>query len=311
MNSVRVGIIDIGSNSIKLQIAESLGGIEVRPVHFEVEDVRIGEGMTKTPPVIDSDAIKAGTQAVARLHSIASQHDLHEFSIVATSAVRDAHNRHEFVDSIRTATGAELRTLSGAEEACLIGKGVTQDPALASLNDFTLADLGGGSLECIQFRDQIPVSSQSFNLGAVRIASQFLHDRKEPVSRPQRKNIENAVRTILQASSIQPDPVIKTAVFTGGTASILSQLGQNSKAVQKIDLVAAKSIRDRVCDIGFDERVADMAIPVKRADIFPTATLILCELMQYLGCETVYFSFYNLRFGLAAEMIESHRSAKR
>ncbi len=309
MNSVRVGIIDIGSNSIKLQIAESLGGIEIRPVHFEVEDVRIGEGMTKTPPVIDSDAIKAGTQAVARLHSIASQHDLHEFSIVATSAVRDAHNRHEFVDSIRTATGTELRTLSGAEEARLIGKGVTQDPALASLNDFTLADLGGGSLECIQFRDQIPVASQSFNLGAVRIASQFLQNRREPVSISQRENIENAVSTILESSSIQPDPEITTAVLTGGTASILSQLAPKSKTTQKIELVAARSIRDRVCELSFDERVAELAIPIKRADIFPTATIILCELMQYLGCETIYFSFYNLRFGLAAEMVEIHRSA--
>ncbi len=309
MNPVRVGIIDIGSNSIKLQIAENLTGTEIRPVHFEVEEVRIGEGMTQIPPIIESNAIKAGTQAVARLYSIASQHELHQFSIVATSAVRDAHNRHEFADSIRTATGIELKTLSGEEEACLIGKGVIQDPALASLNDFTLADLGGGSLECIQFRNQIPVATQSFNLGAVRLASQFLHDRKDPVPPSQRENIENAVRTILQSSSIQPDPEITTAVLTGGTASILSQLAPKSKTTQKIDLVAARSIRDRVCELSFDERVAELAIPIKRADIFPTATIILCELMQYLGCETIYFSLYNLRFGLAAEMVEIHRSA--
>ena len=113
MKAIRVGIIDIGSNSIKLQIAEGLGSTEVRHVHFEVEEVRIGEGMTKNPPMIESGAIKIGTQAVARLHSIASQHKLNELSIVATSAVRDAHNSHKFVDSIRTATGIELRTLSG------------------------------------------------------------------------------------------------------------------------------------------------------------------------------------------------------
>ena len=52
MKPIRVGIIDIGSNSIKLQIAEGLGGTEIRHVHFEVEEVRIGEGMTKNPPII-------------------------------------------------------------------------------------------------------------------------------------------------------------------------------------------------------------------------------------------------------------------
>jgi exopolyphosphatase/guanosine-5'-triphosphate,3'-diphosphate pyrophosphatase len=309
MKPIRVGIIDIGSNSIKLQIAEGSSGTEIRPVHFEVEEVRIGEGMTKNPPIIESDAIKVGTQAVARLHSIASQYELHQLSIVATSAVRDAHNRHEFVDSIRAATGMELRTLSGAEEANLIGKGIMQDPGLVSLNDFTLADLGGGSLECIQFRNQVTVASQSFNLGAVRLASQFLQNRKKPVSLPKQENIEKAVRSALQSSSIHPDPEITTAILTGGTASILSQLAPESGTNKKIDLVTARSIRDRVCEMDFDRRVADFAVPAKRADIFPTATIILCELIQFLGCRTIYFSFFNLRFGLAAEMIETRRSA--
>ena len=309
MKPIRVGIIDIGSNSIKLQIAEGLGGTEIRHVHFEVEEVRIGEGMTKNPPIIESGAIKIGTQAVARLHSIASQHKLNELSIVATSAVRDAHNSHKFVDSIRTATGIELRTLSGAEEANLIGKGVLQDPKLATLNDFTLSDLGGGSLEFIRFKNQVSVASHSFDLGAVRLASQFLHDRKKPVSLPQRENIENAVRTTLQRSSIQPDPGVTTAVLTGGTASILSQLAPESGTKKRLDFVAARSIRDRVSEMDFDERIANLAVPTKRADIFPTATIILCELMQFLGCETIYFSFFNLRFGLAAEMVDTHRSA--
>ncbi len=309
MKPIRVGIIDIGSNSIKLQIAEGSDGTEIRPVHFKVEEIRIGEGMTKNPPIIEPDAINTGTKAVARLHSIASQYELHQLSIVATSAVRDAHNSHEFVDSIYAATGIELRTLSGTEEANLIGKGILQDPALVSLNDFALADLGGGSLECIQFRNQVPIASQSFNLGAVRLASQFIHDRKKPVSLTQREKIENAVRTTLHRSSIHPDPKITTAVLTGGTASILSQLASESGTNKTIDFVATSSIRERVCEMDFDERVANLDIPTKRADIFPTATIVLCELMQILGCETICFSFFNLRFGLAAEMIEVHRSA--
>lgn len=304
---IRVGIIDIGSNSIKLLISESVNTQEIRQVHFEIEEVRIGEGMTRSPPTIDTDAIAIGTQAVSRLYSIASKHNLNHVAIVATSAVRDAYNKQEFIDSIRSTTGLELRTLTGREEARLIGKGVVQDPSLSSLNDFSLADLGGGSLECIQFRDQIPLHFESFNLGAVRLTSEFIQDRAIPVSKSQRKSIRDAVRVTLQSSSIRTDPEIKTAVLTGGAASILAQLIPFSGGSKKIDFAAARSLRDQVCEFDFDERVSKLTIPEKRADIFPAATIILCELLEHLGCNTVYFSFYNLRFGLAAETTENYR----
>ncbi len=167
MEPFRVGIIDIGSNTIKLQVVEYRSATESRMIHFDIEEVRIGEGMTSSPPTIDPNAINMATRAVARLQSIANQHNLVQLSIVASSAVRNAHNKHEFTQSIQIATGIETRVLSGLDEARLIGKGVLQDPTLRSLEAFTLADLGGGSMEIIQFENQTPLFSGSFNLGAV------------------------------------------------------------------------------------------------------------------------------------------------
>lgn len=302
MKPVLVGIIDIGSNSIKLLIATSDDAQKIHQIRFAMEEVRIGEGMTGSPPCIDPDAINKGTQAVANLYAIAKTYDLQSLAIVATSAVRDAHNKSEFIESIKAATGLKLTVLSGHDEARLIGKGVSQDPALASLDAFLLADLGGGSMECIQFEDLTPTVSHSFNLGAVRLTSKFIRNRLQPVTAAEREAIIEAVRTDFRASPVQPKAKVKTAVLTGGAAAILTQLAPDTKASQRLNIQEAKRIRDLACAMTREERIAKLSIPPKRADIFPAATIVLCELLNYFHCEIVYFSSYNLRFGLVSEL---------
>ncbi len=163
-------------------------------------------------------------------------------------------------------------------------------------------------MEIIQFENQTPLFWGSFNLGAVRLASPNVEDRKKPISQSQRENIEVAVRTELQSSPIDPDLVSNTCVLTGGSASILAELAPVSSGVQQIDSNKVASLRDEVCNMEFDQRISILGIPEKRADIFPTAAIILCELINYLGCKTLFFSFYNLRFGLATELIEKYQS---
>lgn len=308
MDSIRVGVIDVGSNSIKLLIVENGKGNGNSQVLFTVEEVRIGEGLTGSPPVIDRNAIIEGTDAVSRLYSIASEHQLKSLSIVATSAVRDAQNRDEFIRAIRKSIGKDIKVLTGAEEARLIGKGIQQDPTLSSLQNFTLADLGGGSLECIQFLNQVSFSSQSFNLGAVRLTSQYVENRMNPIRPKERKDIEAVVKTTLQASPLNPNSESAEAVLTGGSASILSKLIANSKDDPPTNLETIRAFRDQVCQRSCRERVSELNIPQERADIFPAATIILCELLDFFRCESAYFSFYNLRYGITAELIEESRS---
>jgi len=310
MKPVQVGIIDIGSNSIKLLIAASDRDQAIRQIDFAIEEVRIGEGMTGSPPRIDPEAIEKGTRAVANLHAIAKTYELQALATVATSAVRDAHNRSEFVESIKAATGLGLSVLSGHDEARLIGKGVSQDPALDTLGAFILADLGGGSMECIRFEDLAPTISHSFNLGAVRLTSKFIRNRLEPVSAPEREAIVTAVQSDFHSSPFQAQTGIETAVLTGGAAAILTHLAPDPLFPQRLNVEAAKQIRDRSCALTCEQRIDQLSIPPKRADIFPAATIVLCELLDYFRCKTVYFSSYNLRYGLAVEMIEGYNQDK-
>src|SRR5690606_7702597 len=93
-----VGVIDVGSNTIKLLIAERGEDGRPRKVDFIVEETRIGEGLNLHPPMIDPDAIQRGAEAIARLVKAGS--DCDALDIVATSAVRDAANRLDFIAAV-------------------------------------------------------------------------------------------------------------------------------------------------------------------------------------------------------------------
>ena len=194
MSQKQVGIIDVGSNTIKLLIAECSDNKQIRETRFEIEETRIGEGITGNPPNIDEAAIRKGALAIARLHSLAREHDLDALRIVATSAVRDAANRNRFIESIHEEIGVTIEILSGDEEARLIGKGLQCDPELSHLKNYFLIDLGGGSMECIQFIDQRVTISRSLDLGAVRLTSEHISDRHAPVRSQEAEAIQSAAK---------------------------------------------------------------------------------------------------------------------
>src|SRR5690606_23568701 len=105
-------------------------------------DTRIGTGISGTPPRLTDASIAAGAAAVAELATLCRAHAPREIVDVATSAVRDAVNGAEFAAAVKTASGLDLRILSGDEEARGIGRGLLCDPALRDWQDFHVFDLG-------------------------------------------------------------------------------------------------------------------------------------------------------------------------
>ncbi|HCR29160.1 MAG TPA: hypothetical protein DIV79_03995 [Opitutae bacterium] len=302
---MQIGIIDIGSNSIKLLIGESNQTGRFDQIRFEVEEKRIGEGMTLKPPRILEADIEKGAKAIARLHQIARPYNLAELKIVATSAVRDAANQTEFATAILDRTGIGIDILSGDDEARLIGKGALQDPDLFDLGNFILIDLGGGSMECIQFENRVQKAHQSFNLGAVRLASSYIENRALPLSPNDERSIEEHVTQTLSHSSARDHSGITTAVLTGGASSILDALlfsRSNSASATISDL---QSLCQEICSANLEDRVTRLGIPRERADIFPTAATIIRTALENLKCDVARFTRYNLRAGLIAEMLEN------
>ena len=166
VKSVRRSVVDVGTNSVKLLVAD-VHGQEVRPVFETSQQTRLGEGFY-TSHVLQEGPISQTAKAVAAFAVKAAEMGAEPPRVVATSAARDAKNQTDLTSAIEKASGLRVQIISGDEEATYGFLGVMSDPSLAR-EPLLLLDVGGGSSEFILgHHDQKPFT-QSFALGTVRL----------------------------------------------------------------------------------------------------------------------------------------------
>jgi exopolyphosphatase/guanosine-5'-triphosphate,3'-diphosphate pyrophosphatase len=303
-----VAIIDIGSNSIKLLVAATGARGLPETVFSRTLDTRISAGISQAGPRLGEAGMAGGVAAIRELVGDAMRLGARSTVLVATSAVRDAANGGEFQDRVRHATGCTLRILSGGEEANLIGRGLTCDPALAGLRDFYVFDLGGGSLECLVFRDRRAVQETSLPLGCVRLTESCVPDPARPFGSAETAAVVRAVDTTFATAGFSFSlPAAAAVVGTGGTlttarAVLAARTGQALEEADPLLTIARlRELRDGLGALPLAERKQVPGLPPARADVFPTALATLLAVAA-LGRFSAYrHSFYNLRWGLAAE----------
>ena len=173
MKPVRRAVIDVGTNSVKVLVAD-VTGREVRPLWEESKQTRLGQGFYPAH-VLQPGPIASSSKAVAEFAAKAAEFGASPPRVIATSAARDAVNRTELTTAIRNACGLSVRVISGDEEAGYVFLGVASDPVLAQ-EPLLLLDVGGGSTEFILGQGDEKYFSQSFPLGTVRLVEQVPHD---------------------------------------------------------------------------------------------------------------------------------------
>lgn len=306
-----VAVIDIGSNSIKLLVARrGTNCRRVKTVYARPIDARISAGINHTEPRLSAEGMAVGLAAIQALLSEAISFAPETIQLVATSAVRDALNRDEFIALVKKATGHSIRTLSGAEEASYIGQGMLADPALQGAEDGYVFDLGGGSLECLRLRARHLETALSLPLGCVRLAEKFITDRTAPLSSATARAIQAHVQATLREAGFHfALPTNAPAIGTGGTMftcrAILAHRQQKTveDSSPRIELDQLSALTDEVTRMTCHERSQIPGLAAARADVFPTALLTLLAVMQLGNLTTLLHSNYNLRFGLADELL--------
>jgi exopolyphosphatase/guanosine-5'-triphosphate,3'-diphosphate pyrophosphatase len=305
-----VAVIDVGSNSIKLLVAAQGAEGNLTPLFSRTLDVRISAGISQTEPQLSEEGMTRGLEAIQTLVGDAQSHGVTRLTVVATSAVRDAGNGAAFRDRVRQTTGHEIRILSGTEEANLIGRGLTCDPALRDLQDFYVFDLGGGSLECLCFAQRQLQQAASLQLGCVRLMEKFVADPAKALTRTPRYRVMQHVHDELVRSSFRFTlPPESAAVGTGGTIATVRAIfgARDGKAWEETDafipLTQLRLLLTRVSRMTLDERKQLPGLPPARADIFPTALATLIVLADVAAITGYRHSLYNLRYGLAAELL--------
>jgi exopolyphosphatase / guanosine-5'-triphosphate,3'-diphosphate pyrophosphatase len=305
-----VAIVDIGSNSIKVLVAVRDPDGGMRSLKCRTIDARISAGLSQANPRLSEEGIARGIEAISALLAEAMPFSPRRIILVATSAVRDAENGREFRERVRTATGHDIRILSGEEEANLIGRGLTCDPELSALQDFYVFDLGGGSLECLAFQKRRIVQAVSLQLGCVRLTEKFIADPALPLREAEATKLAVHVRDELKRSGFRFALNAPPAVFTGGTVSTVRLIKAARHGVSfeetpsTIGLDTLHQLLDELAALTLAQRQEIPGMPAARADVFPAALVTVIALADYAHVDRFHHSLYNLRWGLAAEALD-------
>ncbi|MEX0326461.1 MAG: Ppx/GppA phosphatase family protein [Puniceicoccaceae bacterium] len=306
----RVAVIDVGSNSIKALVAERHEGeFGIAAVYEEALEVRISQGIGGEPPMLQASRIEAGVGAVTRLWQTCQSHGpLKKAQIVATSAVRSAANGHLFMESVEAATGLVPVTLTGAEEADGIANGVRTDPNIEDhLDDFTVFDLGGGSLELIRFEHHGVTDRTSLPLGSVRLTEQFISNPGKPIPRHEAEALSSHVREHIIATDV---PIRAPLVgCSGGLAALRQGFEKNTDSQStgngsRFSRKQIQKLMQSVLSQDLEQRIQLSGLPPHRADIFPAALLTFMVIMDLGQADGLTHSYHNLRYGLAWSLLK-------
>jgi exopolyphosphatase/guanosine-5'-triphosphate,3'-diphosphate pyrophosphatase len=310
MEFVRRAVIDVGTNSIKLLVAD-VSGRDVRPVHEESRQTRLGQGFYETRQ-LQPESIARTAEAVWEFGEIAREKNAAAIRVIATSAARDAVNPKDLTNAIERASGLKTEIISGAREADWVFQGVATDPEL-SRQPLLLLDVGGGSTEFILGHGTKKHFAHSFPLGTVRLMEKFPHGD------PPKKSEFNSCRDwlknfLLHEVRPQLEPALKNEqddiqlVGTGGTTSILARIEKKldrfdrdkiDSAVLSFDQVAAH--RKYLWKLPLARRKEIIGLPKMRADVILTGVLIYEMVMEEFGFEQLRVSTRGLRFAAVME----------
>jgi len=311
MSAPSVAVIDIGSNSIKVLVATRTDDGHISALRTRTIDARISAGISRADPRLSDEGMARGLAAIQSLLADAAPFAPARTVLVATSAVRDAQNGAHFRALVQAATGHAIRILTGDEEANLIGRGLTCDPALNALRDFYVFDLGGGSLECLAFRDRHIAQAVSLQLGCVRLTEKFVADLSTPFAASASDAIAAHTRTTITAAdfsfSLPPDA---PAVGTGGTITTVRAIlaARAGLTLDRTDtFLSLAQLRELLAGLGplpLAERKTIPGLPAARADVFPAALATVIALAELGGFSGYRHSLDNLRYGHAAEALD-------
>src|SRR3990172_4473140 len=183
--------IDVGSNTLRLLVAEAVGPDDYAVLHEEQEITRLGEGLLPTRLLQDAPRRRSLT-VLRRFADLARSFKAGEIASVATSAVREARNGEEFLDETARETGLALRVIDGREEARLTLLGVRHGLRLGVRRVLAI-DIGGGSTEFVLARGEVIEGIVSTGLGGGKLTEQYLVS--DPPTVDERRRLEEFVGT--------------------------------------------------------------------------------------------------------------------
>jgi exopolyphosphatase/guanosine-5'-triphosphate,3'-diphosphate pyrophosphatase len=303
---MRVAAIDCGTNSIRLLIAD-IEGNNFREVVRDMEIVRLGQGVDQTGH-FHPDAIARTLAAVDKFAAEIAKRGVEKIRFCATSATRDATNRHLFVDGVRERLGIEPEVISGNEEAALSFAGAIQDLDPAE-GPFLVIDIGGGSTEFV-FGTSSVETARSVNIGCVRMTER--HFANDPATAQQVESARTDIQAaIAQAAAEVPITQAKTLVAVAGTATTVAAAALNLPEYDRYSIHLARVTAAQVHEASVmflsknrEERLALGYMHPGRVDVIPAGALVLSEILKATGATGFVASESDILDGMARSLVQ-------
>jgi exopolyphosphatase/guanosine-5'-triphosphate,3'-diphosphate pyrophosphatase len=303
---MRLGVLDIGSNTGHLLVVDAAGGAAPMPAYSHKEPLRLAEHLDGAGAVSDA-GVEALTSFVASALEVAEDKGCVEMAGFATSAVRDATNSDEVLDHVRRRTGVELEVLAGEDEARLTFLAVRRWFGWSS-GRLAVFDIGGGSLEIAVGADEAPEVARSLPLGAARLTREHLRDGADADGV---RRLRRRIRAVIaqDAGSLlrrAPDHAVATSKTFRSLARIsgAAPSGEGPLVRRVLDGRVLQDLLPKLVEMS-PEEVADLpGVSPSRAHQIVAGALVADAVMDLFALRELEICPWALREGIILERID-------
>ena len=308
---MKVSVIDLGFNSIKLvsyDIKKDDSTFKV--CQQEGVKVKLGEGLDRTG-YLGKEPIERTIQALKRFQEIINFDGITQVLPVATSAVREASNRNDFLKQAYVEAGFQFKVLTEQEEAFYSYVGAIESTCIPTSLFF---DLGGGSLEFVYAENYGIKGVKSYSLGALRLAQQFGRKDGTFSKKDYRIMREHIVDTLPNSKEFELSPDT-TLVGVGGTLRAIARYDQQLRDYPldkihnySIDYASLASIAEKLYEMDADQLAEIKAIGSNRTDTITAGATVIEMLMKKFDFNRIVVSAQGLREGILSAFIHDSKT---
>ena len=303
---MRLGVLDIGSNTGHLLVVDASGGAAPMPAYSYKEPLRLAEHLDASGAVSDA-GVEALTSFVASSVVVAEDQGCVELAGFATSAVRDASNVEAVLEHVRDVTGVEIEVLPGEDEARLTFLAVRRWFGWSS-GRLAVFDIGGGSLEVAVGSDEAPDVAQSLPLGAGRLTREHLAQGVDPAAV---RLLRKKIRAVLadDAGSVlrmAPDHAVATSKTLRSLARICGSApsGDGPRVRRVLDGDALREVLPRLLEMTPEEVAVLPGVSPSRAHQIVAGALVAEAVLDLFGLPELEICPWALREGLILERLD-------
>lgn len=306
---MRWASIDIGTNTLRLLIAD-IDDKRLKPVFLKRIITRLGGGYTETAGIAD-EAQGRTIKALKLFSEKLKEYRVEEVRAVATSVVRRAKNREEFLGSVREQTGLEVKIISGDEEARLSLKGVLSVTGYHNKRCLVV-DIGGGSTEFIAVADGKMAGAWSLEMGVVHLTEEYL--KTDPPTKEELNAMENEIKGVIAKLKdlvnrlLPPAPNLQPPAVFVGTAGTITTLAAIDQGLEKYEpdkinnyilkYTAIKKIYNHLASLPLRQREEILSLEKGREDIIIPGAAIVLKTMEGFGFSNITVSDAGLLEGI-------------